>query len=402
MCRMNTNANESFTILNEVPLQLHMWWNDLGKGNKEIVARILGGLVGLLNVKPKSDVIEALIPFWDPTRNVFRFGGFELTPTLEEVAGYAGLNGNLRGQYLLSPRPVSPHKFLDLLNISRSVQNDDLSGGCCTLQFLYQRYGNPRGFEEPNLGLTHAGNRSKWEARRTLAFITTFLGIVICPQVDKKIETGLVGMVDVAIKRADSTIVPLILSEIYRALTVCREGGHFFQGCNLLLQLWMREHLCHRAGYMNYGLTWLSCIEEFEKRVRGIAFLEGTEAWLIRLRSLTVDQIEWAFGWLPVTEVIYMSAGECHILLIGVRSIQPYAPHRVLRQLGRFQVIPKDENLSKHVIELSPRATFPEDKIRKLWNECRFLEPKTMVRDLAKGEVDPKYNAWFGKRFQIL
>uniref|UniRef100_A0A1S4BZB6 DUF7745 domain-containing protein n=1 Tax=Nicotiana tabacum TaxID=4097 RepID=A0A1S4BZB6_TOBAC len=370
MCRIGTNVNESFTILNEVPLQLHMWWNNLGEGNKEIVARILGGLVGLLNVKPKSDVIEALIPFWDPTRNVFRFGGFELTPTLEEVAGYAGLNGNMRGQYLLSPRPVSPHKFLDLLNISRSVQNDDLSGGCCTLQFLYQRYGNPRGFEEPNLGLTHAGNRSKWEARRTLAFITAFLGIVICPRVDKKIETGPVGMVDVAIKRADSTIVALILSEIYRALTVCREGGHFFQ--------------------------------EFEKRVRGIAFPEGTEAWLIRLRSLTADQIEWAFGWFPVTEVLYMSAGECHILLIGVRSIQPYAPHRVLRQLGRFQVIPKDEDLSKHVIELRLRATFPEDKIRKLWNECWFLEPKTMVRDLAKGEVDPKYNAWFGKRLQIL
>lgn len=217
----------------------------MGKSNKEIVVRVLGGLISLLNVKVRTDDIEALIPFWDPTRNVFRFADFELTPTPEEVAGYASMNGNLRSQYLLSPRSVSPHRFLDLLNISRTVQNNDLSKGCCALQILYQRYGNLRGFDGPNLGLTHAGNRGKWEARRTLVFITTFLGIMVCPRDDKKIEIGLVGMVDVAMKRADSTIVPLILSEIYRALTVCKEGGSFFQGCNLLLQLWIQEHLCH-------------------------------------------------------------------------------------------------------------------------------------------------------------
>ena len=245
MCRMSTEKNEPFSALSEVPLQLHRWWNDLEANSKEVVGRILGGFVNLLGVRPRTDILEALIPFWDPTRNVFRFVDFELSPTLEEVAGYAGLNGKLRGQYLLSPRPVSPHAFLDLLSISRKVQNDDLSKGCCTLQFLYQRYGIPQGLEEPNLGLIHTGNRIKWEARRTLAFITAFLGVVVCPRKDKKIEIGLVGMADVAIKRTDSTVVPLILSEIYRALTICREGGKFFQGCNLLLQLWMQEHLYH-------------------------------------------------------------------------------------------------------------------------------------------------------------
>lgn len=150
---------------------------------------------------------------------------------------------------------------------------------------------------------------------------------------------------------------------------------------------------------MNNWLTGLSCIEEFEKWVTGVTFLEGTEDWLIRLRSLTADQTEWAFDCFPATEAVHMLAKECYVLLMGVRSIKPYAPHRVLSQLGRFQVVPNDEDLSKHVIELSPRATFPEDEIHRLWNECRFLEPKTMVRNLAKGKVYPKYNAWFGKIF---
>ncbi|XP_075099091.1 uncharacterized protein LOC142175977 [Nicotiana tabacum] len=346
MCRMSKNEIEPFIVLDEIPLKLHMWWNDLGKGSREIVVRVLGGLVGLLNVKPRSDIIEALIPFWDLTCNVFPFSDFELTPTLEEVAGYAGLNGNLRSRYPLSPRP---------------------------------------GFEEPNTGLTHAENKDKWEARRGLAFMVAFLGVVVCPQKDGNIEIGLVGMIDVAIKKTNNTVISLILSEIYQALTICREGGQFFQGCNLLLQLWMQEHLCH----------------QFESRVAGIEFPEGTEAWLAHLRSLTDDKIEWAFGWLPATEAVYMSAEVCYLLLMGIRSIQPYAPHRVWCQLGRFQTIPNDEDLSKHVIELGPKATFPEGKIRQVWNECRFLEPKTMVRDLARAEVDPKYIVWFGKRFQI-
>ncbi|XP_019260615.1 PREDICTED: uncharacterized protein LOC109238585 [Nicotiana attenuata] len=378
-----------------------MWWNDLGKGSRETVVKIQGGLVGLLNIKPRLDIIEALIPFWDPTRNVFRFSDFELTPTLEEMAGYAGLNGNLRGRYPLAPRPVTLHRFLDLLSDSRDIQDKNLSEGYCTLHFLYHRCGNPQGFEEPNTGLTHAGNKDKWEARRGLAFMVAFLGVVICPRKDGHIDIGLVGILDVAIKKSNSTVVPLIVAEIYRALTMCREGEKFFQGCNLLLQLWIQEHLCHRTGYMNYGLTGLSCIEEFKTRVTGIEFLEGTEAWLSCLRSLTADKIEWAFGWLPVAEAVYTSAEVPYILLMGIRSIQPYAPHRVLRQLGRFQTVHNDEDLSKQIIELGPKDAFPEGKIRKIWNECRFLEPKTIVRDRARGEVDPKYMIWFGKRFQI-
>lgn len=212
---MSTDENEPFAALEEIPLQLHIWWNDLGKGSRGTMINVLGGLVELLNIKPRLDVIEALIPFWDPTRNVFRFSDFELTPTLEEIAGYAGLSGNFRSRYPVSPRPVSPYKFLDMLSISRDIQDENLSEGFCTFQFLYQRYGNPRGFEAPNTGLTYAGNKDKWEAMRGLVFIVAFLGVIIYPRKDGNIELGLVGMVDVAIKKANSTLVPLILSEIY-------------------------------------------------------------------------------------------------------------------------------------------------------------------------------------------
>nr|XP_033509392.1 uncharacterized protein LOC117274261 [Nicotiana tomentosiformis] len=398
---MSTVENIPFRVVDEIPLGLHMWWNDLGEVAKHSVTKALGGLTGLLEIKPRVDIIEALIPFWDPTQNVFHFFDFELTPTLEEIAGYAGFEGKLRHQYPVAPRTVTPHKFLDLLSISRQVKDKNLAGGFCTFRFLYSWYGDPHGFEAPDTGLNHQGNKDKWEARRVLAFVVAFLGTLICPRSDRHIELGLAGVADFMVKKANGTITPMILAEIYRVLIACRVGIKFFDGFRLLLQMWLVEHLCHRSGYMNYGLTGLNCIKEYENRVNGHELLEGTESWFAYLGFLNANRIEWTFGWLPIDEVIYMSVGVCFLLLMGLRSIQPYAPHRVLRQLGRCQTIPYDEDLSPQVIELCPKATFPEERVCQIWHQCRFLEPQAQVRDLSTGEVGSNYATWYGKRSRV-
>nr|XP_016490928.1 PREDICTED: uncharacterized protein LOC107810651 [Nicotiana tabacum] len=288
---MSTIENEHFKVVEEILIGLHIWWNELGEVSRGAAIKALGGLIGLLKIKPRLDIIEALTPFWDPAHNVFHFSDFELTPTFEEIAGYVGLNGNLRSRYLVAPRAVTPHKFLDLLSISREVKDGNLAEGFCTFYFLYRRYGDPHNFEALNTGLSHQGNKGKWEARRGLAFVVAFLGTLICPRSDGHIELGLVGIDDFMIKKANGTIIPMILVEIYRALTVCQVGRKFFEGYNMLLQLWMEEHLCHRPGYMNYVMTGLNCIEEHEKRVDGHEFQEGTEAWFAHLNSLTTSKL---------------------------------------------------------------------------------------------------------------
>jgi len=169
----------------------------------------------------------------------------------------------------------------------------------------------------------------------------------------------------------------------------------------MLLQLWMEEHLFHRLGYLNCGMTDLECIEKHEKRVEGYEFPDGTEAYHAHLRSLTANKIEWTFRWLSVSEVVYISVEVCFLLLMGLKSIQPYAPHQVLHQLGRYQTIPHDEDLSRHVIELEPKAAFLEERVRQIWHRCKFLETRTQVRDLSKGEVEPDYTAWYGKRSRV-
>lgn len=152
---------------------------------------------------------------------------------------------------------------------------------------------------------------------------------------------------------------------------------------------------------MRYASDRNNFIKKYEEMVEDYKSPDGFEAWVSYLRKLRADQIEWTIGWLPMTEVIYMTASKGYLMMMGARSIQPYAPQRVLRQLGRYQVIPEEADLSNQVIELHPKATIPEALVQRDWNCCRYLKSNTQVPDPAKGEVDPNYVAWFEKSFYV-
>ncbi|KAH0633002.1 hypothetical protein KY284_035788 [Solanum tuberosum] len=79
-----------FMIVGTIPKNLWPWWTNMGSHEQRRVKEYLGHLVHLLEIDPRRDVIEALIPFWDSKNNVFRFSDFEMTPTLEEIASFMG------------------------------------------------------------------------------------------------------------------------------------------------------------------------------------------------------------------------------------------------------------------------------------------------------------------------
>ncbi|XP_070053530.1 uncharacterized protein [Nicotiana tomentosiformis] len=138
-------------------------------------------------------------------------------------------------------------------------------------------------------------------------------------------------------------------------------------------------------------------IEEFGTRVTGFKMPKGVKDWITRFRSTTADQIEWTLGWLPVDEIVYMSATGPYFLLMGLRSIQPYASYRVLRQLGRCQTVPRDEDHSTHVVEIRSDAQFPKEVVRQIWSECQYLGANTRVRDLSREQW-----AWLAKEKEYL
>ncbi|XP_070008519.1 protein CROWDED NUCLEI 3-like [Nicotiana sylvestris] len=149
---------------------------------------------------------------------------------------------------------------------------------------------------------------------------------------------------------------------------------------------------------MSYGSAEKSCIEEFDTRISGSKLPEGFGDWVSRLHSITAGQIEWTLGWLPIEEIVYMPATGPYFLLMGLRGIQPYAPHRVMRQLGRCQLMHPDEYLSVCAVEVSSNGQIHEEIVRSIWNECQYLTANTRVRDLSRGKVSPAYFAWYRKK----
>nr|XP_009796822.1 PREDICTED: uncharacterized protein LOC104243346 [Nicotiana sylvestris] len=219
--RMSTSQNLPMKVMSNILLDLLMWWEDLGKEGREVVNLYLGGLTGLIKIRPRGNIIRALVTVWDPSHNVLHFSNFELTPTLEERAGYVGSTERLRHKYLVSSRSVTPHKFLDLLKINKGVQYADLAVGFPTLRL-------PKvwaGFDNPESGICSKGNRAKWDEHRCFAFMVTFLGLVVFPRKDGNIDLRVAGVVNVLITNAKSTLSHMIVFEIYRALTACKAEG---------------------------------------------------------------------------------------------------------------------------------------------------------------------------------
>ncbi|KAG5620960.1 hypothetical protein H5410_006178 [Solanum commersonii] len=77
-----------------------------------------------MKIDPRRDVIEVLIPLWDPKYNVFGFSDFEMTPTLKEITSFMRKGSSVRGADLRNKKPIIPKnvdakKFLKLLKINQ-------------------------------------------------------------------------------------------------------------------------------------------------------------------------------------------------------------------------------------------------------------------------------------------
>ncbi|XP_060193456.1 uncharacterized protein LOC132622799 [Lycium barbarum] len=390
------NEPPEFMIANKTPPLLLAWWNDMGHYLQTSIFKHLAFLTDIMRISPDRDLIAALIPFWDSANNVFRFRDFELTPTLEELGGFTGLGKNLRNKTPLAPRNVSGNNVLEQIHLNHPRMLC-LDNGWVTLEFLYARYGNKQGFLQYGKQLKNGNHYFTWEKHRQEEFMVAFLGTMVFPRRDRKIDIRLSGIVTAMMKREDSTILPMILADIYHALTECREGEKYFEGCNTLLQVWFLEHLYRHHYQSKFKSDWKSNILDHLDRVEELRknLPEGVKAWAEYLRELTASQITWNYHWFPSAEVICMSFYRPFFVLMGLRGFQPYAPLRVLRQLGRRQIVPIVENMQNFVWEVKSEDRRRELEAKRIWGGHRVLGLSTMIEDRDQGEVDLLYFHWF-------
>lgn len=72
-----------------------------------------------------------------------------------------------------------------------------------------------------------------------------------------------------------------------------------------------------------------------------------------------------------------------------------------MRQLGRCQIVPRDEDLSAQVVEIRLNGQFHKVTVRQIWSECQYLTGNTWVRDRSKGEVSPRYLTWYRREIEF-
>ena len=124
----------------------------------------------------------------------------------------------------------------------------------------------------------------------------------------------------------------MILADMFRALTKYLSGEMYFEGCNILLQIWFLEHLYHHDRAPRFTPDWCNYFSSHKERESKIDFPKGIIACEENLSVITSDKIVWNYYWFPAKDIICMSSGMSFLVLIGLRGVQPYAPLWVVRQ----------------------------------------------------------------------
>ncbi|XP_027768841.1 uncharacterized protein LOC107009842 [Solanum pennellii] len=371
------------------PYKLKTWWENFTPSEKLAIAKRLGCLPMLFKVNPDKHMIRAWIQFWDLDHVVFTFKDFELTPTLEEIYYFTSLKYRGKGQII--PHSQSGKKFLRYLGLKNEKKLRCFEHNW----FLWTTY--MKGMDaqivtmfrkEFSCTLVH------WQARRPIAFTVALLGTLVFPREHGHISTCICSVARVlfeSVNGEELTLVPMILAEIFRALGKCKRGeANFFEGCNLLLQVWALEHFHKHKNMDDICFSNVNHIDSFFYRTKMFVSPVGTDDWYEYLTSCTSDQIQWKYPLLSHSPPYIRCKRSYYIELIGLKGLQPYAPVRVLQQFGRGQVIPLRANMSVSEVSFGPNFEVLRDReIHHEWNNIL-----TMDIGMGPEREIPEYQVW--------
>ena len=224
--------------------------------------------------------------------------------------------------------------------------------GLTYLDILYSRFGRDDGYYIYDYEFECSVE--EWEKYRLDAFAIVLLGSLIFPKSRGRIDTCLRYVVLELAQRGGEprkTIVPMILVEIMRSLSACVDGRMFFEGCNLLLQLWAVDHFHKQSDVVDNYLGQDNNLDNHPRRLARFAAPVGFVDWQIFLTELERHRIQWKLHWLSTPNVIVRWENEYFIEIICFKGVQPYVPLRVLWQFGQTQVIPLRSDMEQFKYE---------------------------------------------------
>ncbi|KAH0673042.1 hypothetical protein KY284_024129 [Solanum tuberosum] len=165
------------------------------------------------------------------------------------------------------------------------------------------------------------------------------------------------------------------------------------------LQWWMMRHLIKahnpeepdplRRSDELAGHDWWMYLNHCNK-TRGLKF------WYPRLQGLREENVQWSIKCLVVTKKMVIRAQRIpYLIFAGLRGTRPYAPGRVVRQLGGKQEIPQIADMKKFATDYeNGRVSYAKD-IRRTWKTRRVLgEP---IPNRFRPECSKNNKEWLKK-----
>lgn len=335
----------------------------------------LGGTLTLTKVKLDWELLEAATSCWDPEARVFRFGMYEMCPTLEEFSGLLSVSSKLEA---VVPKPKNGYAttIADYLGIpkKRIPRDSDNLFRFCPIKFLVQT-------EE----------ETKFKAL-TVAVVSQLLLFRDPEQVD-----GLVFEVLKSLKDGKS-LIPIVLAETISSLTRCaaHRNGRLC-GSPALLQIWLREHIPFLSRNDRKGLnTSLEVksplLAHVLKHPRPATIL--AKEYFRVLSKLSLEQIKWTLPCGRNRSPRLAIQNRRYMILCGLYEPTPYVPIRVLRQFGLRQIFPglvfEFETFDSYTWQASSTL---HAHFTTLWQKSGSTSIELIPTE--DPEVDEGYEDWF-------
>ncbi|KAH0716902.1 hypothetical protein KY290_013474 [Solanum tuberosum] len=293
---MQINQNiPDIRMMTEVPQTLKEWWGNIRVAYENEIMSHLGSLTDLLNVEANKSLIILMIKFWQPTTTVtFQFIDFEITPTLEELSQIVDLQ--LAGRVPLAPSTTLGINFLQSLGLKVGQCLRRVDEGWVRLDYMFKRFGRQDSYDRFHKKFFIS--RVDWERLRAIVFMTAFLGFMIFPKKKGCVDINLLHMVIFMFRGPIRvTIVPMILAEIFRSLSLCSRGYDYFKGSNLLLQIWVLEHFYQRHAENGAEVVLRNKIKSHAMRLSMWDAPNDEDGWRIFLTHFTGNRIQWRLPW---------------------------------------------------------------------------------------------------------
>lgn len=348
--------------------ELFRWWGQLDQFAQERVKAKVGHLLSLIQITVRPEVIQAMAHFWCLKTTTFMFGGFELTPTLEE---YSIITGMPLEKKLVKPSTGSlPWQGLArLLGTEIHVMRQILEGNnnTCPLEFMNACFQN-----QPM-------------TQKSEIFLLGFFGFIIFPHQRNVISPKMAWIVDQILR--GQNYVNMILTETFLSFNRFKDNTEkIMRASPEILQVWFFSHLSEFQGFMRS-----SGMNDFENPLQKFMVLgpyipnQSCLNWINFLRDPAPEAFQWCAGWFYEKRARFAFKHRHPIPLLGLTGAFSYFPQRVARQYGALQEIPPSfKKRTPPLLFTHRNFEYMVDIYEEAWNKCH--RKRIVVPEGLEGE----------------